>query len=133
MKTIRKLDGICLFSTQEPKDAIECEIGDTIISQMATIVCLRDQRGRPDYYVKRLGLTNTEFELVKNFEEGGRRVLIKQGDNSAIASFDLSVLAGRELKVLSGTPDNCAILDDIMSDVGNDPNDWLDIYYQRAN
>lgn len=132
LKTIRKKNGICLFSTQEPDDALACAIGKTIIQQLATIICLRNDKAKRDDYVDGLGLTNTEFELIKGFSETERKLLIKQGGNSAIANFDLGNGMGNLIKVLSGTPDNAALMDDIISSVGNKAKDWLHQFYARA-
>jgi type IV secretory pathway VirB4 component len=57
--------------------------------------------------------------------------LVKQGHNSAIASLDLRGFDD-ELVVLSGSLDNLALLDEIMADVGDDPETWLPLLQQRV-
>jgi len=48
--------------------------------------------------------------------------------NTVVAKLDLSALDRGSMKVLSGSADNVAILDKIVSEVGENPQDWLPIF-----
>jgi len=76
-------------------------------------------------------LSETEFEIIRNLGEDSRMFLVKQGHNGAVASLDLRGFDD-ELVVLSGSLDNIALLDEIMADVGDDPDVWLPLLQQRA-
>lgn len=136
LKTIRKKNGLCIFSTQEPDDALASSIGKTIKSQLATLLLLMNNRANKEDYIS-LGITEDEFSLIKNFSESDRKFLIRQGGeseiggNSAVAVFELPRV-WKEIKILSGTPDNAAILDDIISTLGKKTADWLPEFYRRA-
>lgn len=69
--------------------------------------------------------------MIKNLGEDSRRFLIKQGGDSAIAQLNLQGF-DEELLVLSGTPDNAQVVEDIIEEVGENPEVWLPLFYQRA-
>ena len=131
LKTIRKKNGLALFATQEPGDSLESKIGKTIVQQLTTIIALENPKASAEDYVTGLKFTPSEFDLIKNIPNGSRRFLVKQGDNSAIAELNLSGF-DEELSVLSGTPDTAAVLDGVIEEVGNDPRDFLPVFYRRV-
>ncbi len=86
IKTDRKKDAIYVFATQEPNDALSSRIGRTIMSQTVTKICLRDPEAiREDYAF----LTDAEYDALMSITEHSRQFLVKQGQQSAIASFNL--------------------------------------------
>lgn len=127
-KTIRKQNGIFVFATQEPSDALESPIAKTLIQQSATWIFLANPKADYQDYVEGFKLTDSEFDLVKNIGEFSRRFLIKQGDNCALAELNLNGF-DEELLVLSGTPDNAQMVEEIIAEHGDDPNIWLPIFY----
>lgn len=143
-KTIRKQNGIFVFATQEPSDALESNIAKTLIQQCATYILLANPKADYEDYTEGFKLTDAEFELVKGLGEFSRRFLIKQGDQSALAELNLGkfrvTINGEtierdfddELLVLSGTPDNADLVEKIIAEVGDDPALWLPIFLQRV-
>jgi type IV secretion system protein VirB4 len=130
-KTIRKQNGIFVFATQEPGDALASPIAKTLIQQTATFVFLPNPGADREDYVDRLKLTETEFDLVRGLGESSRRFLIKQGGGAAIAELNLGGFDD-ELLVLSGTPDMAELVEQIVAEVGDDPAVWLPIFTKRA-
>lgn len=143
-KTIRKQNGIFVFATQEPSDALESNIAKTLIQQCATYIFLANPKADYADYTQGFKLTDSEFELVRGLGEFSRRFLIKQGDQSALAEMNLgkfsTIINGErvekdfdeELLVLSGTPDNAELVESIVAEVGDDPAVWLPIFYERV-
>jgi type IV secretion system protein VirB4 len=129
-KTIRKQNGIFVFATQEPSDALESPIAKTLVQQCATYIFLPNPSADYQDYIQGFKLTDAEFDLIKNLGEDSRRFLIKQGGNSAIAQLNLHGFDD-ELLVLSGTPDNAELVEEIIAEVGEDPEVWLPLFYDR--
>lgn len=129
-KTIRKQNGIFVFATQEPGDALQSNIAKTLVQQCATFVFLPNPKADEDDYREGFKLTEAEFDLVRGLGESSRRFLIKQGEASAVAELDLAGFDD-ELLVLSGTPDNAERVSDLVSQHGEDPAVWLPKFYGK--
>lgn len=131
LKTMRKENGICLFSTQEPDDALRSNIGKTIAQQLATLIFLENPRADADDYIEGFKLTQSEFAVIKEIPSGSRRFLIKQGEQAAVASLNLAGFDDA-LLILSGTPDNADICEEVIAEVGDNPDVWVPLYLQRV-
>lgn len=131
-KTIRKQNGIFVFATQEPSDALESPIAKTLVQQCATFVFLPNPSADRQDYIEGFKLSEAEFEQIINLGEDSRRFLIKQGEGSTVAELNLAGFDD-ELLVLSGTPDNARLVETIIQRIGSDnPNDWLPIFLREA-
>lgn len=129
LKTIRKNNGIVIFSTQEPNDVLSSPIGRTFAASLATVIALRnDKANEEDYRV--LGLSDVEIDIIKTMAETDRRFIIKQNRISAVARFDMSRYSD-EMEILSGSEDTAIILNQCINDVGNEVEKWLPVYYER--
>nr|WP_294867678.1 hypothetical protein [uncultured Pseudogulbenkiania sp.] len=123
LKTIRKQNGLGLFSTQSPSDALQSSIGKTIVEQCITHIYLPNPKASYDDYVGGFKCTPAEFELIRNFGEDSRLMLVKQGEGSTVCRLDLGGMQ-EELVALSGSTDNVLRLDEIRAQVGDDFAAW---------
>ncbi|PZM12890.1 VirB4 family type IV secretion/conjugal transfer ATPase [Rhizobium tubonense] len=133
LKTIRKQNGLMLFATQSPRDALNSPIAHTIIEQCPTQIFLPNSRGNHADYVDGFKLTEREYELIaRELSVESRRFVLKQGHNSVVAELDLNGFDD-ELAILSGRTANVELLDAIRAEVGNDVKDWLPVFQQRRS
>ncbi len=88
-KTIRKQNGLGLFATQSPDDALASPIASSLIGQTATLLLLPNPSANPDEYCNGLKLSREEFERVRSLGETSRHFLIKQRGLSAVCRLDL--------------------------------------------
>jgi len=88
--TIRKKDGLGVFASQMPSSLLKSKVASELIQQSATKVFLPNPDAIYDEYVSGFGLTDTEFELVRDLAVDSRLFLIKQGHNSVLAGLNLS-------------------------------------------
>src|SRR5450755_4111594 len=103
-----------------------------MVEQSVTNIFLANPEAVREEYVDGFGLSDAEYEIVRNLgAQGGRRFLVKQGHGSAICELDL---AGMDdfVTVLSATTDNVALLDDVRTRVGDDPSQWLPVLAQEV-
>jgi len=130
-KTIRKQNGLGVFDTQSPSDALSHAISRTLIEQTATFIFLPNPKATKSDYVDGFKLTEAEWDIVSGFQEMSRMCLIKQGHRSAVASYDLSGL-GEYIDVLSGSTDNIELLDQVLAELEtDDPEVWLPVLHER--
>ncbi|MDD9333001.1 MAG: VirB4 family type IV secretion/conjugal transfer ATPase [Bartonella sp.] len=131
LKTIRKQNGMMLFATQSPRDALNSTIAHTIIEQCPTQLFFPNQKANYNDYVENFKLTEREFELIQSeLSRESRRFLIKQGQNSVVAELNLRGM-DNEIAVLSGTSRNIELVNQIISEYGTNPDIWLPIFYER--
>ncbi len=123
-KTIRKRNGLVGFATQSAQDALESRIASAIIEQAATQIFMANPKAQAKEYIEGFGLTQHEFDLVRGLPDTAHCFLIKHGSDSVVVRLNLSGEPDL-LTVLSGRERTVRQLDDIRSEVGDDPADWL--------
>ena len=131
LKVLRKLNAMVVFATQSVEDATKSDISDTLIQQTSTQIFLPNLKATT-VYRSVFRLSEREFNLVRTTDPSSRFFLVKQDNDGVVAKIDLS---GMEefINVLSGRIETVALLDEIMSEVGEDPNDWLPIFNEKLN
>ncbi|MGB3387706.1 MAG: VirB4 family type IV secretion system protein [Pseudaminobacter sp.] len=133
LKTIRKQNGLMLFATQSPRDAINSAIAHTIIEQCPTQVFMPNSRGSRADYVDGFKLTEREYELIaRELSNESRRFIVKQGHNSVVAELNLGGFDD-ELAVLSGRTANVELANTIRAETGDDPEAWLPLFQQQRS
>jgi type IV secretion system protein VirB4 len=130
LKVLRKLNTFVVFATQSVEDAAKSSISDTLVQQSATQIFLPNLKATP-LYREVFMLSEREFNLVKTTDPSTRYFLVKQDNDGVIARIDLGGM-DEVIRVLSGRIDTVILLDEIIAEVGDDPDDWLPIYYKRS-
>lgn len=130
LKVLRKLNTMVVFATQSVEDASKSSISDTLVQQTATQIFLPNLKAT-SVYREVFMLSQREYTLIKTTDPGSRYFLIKQGMNAVVARIDL---AGMDniINVLSGRSETVLLLDEIREEVGDEPDVWLPIFYERV-
>lgn len=129
-KTIRKQSGLGVFITQSPSDVLGHPISKTMVEQSVTQIYMPNPSADHDDYVHGFKVTEQEFNLIRNLGEESRLFLVKQGHQSAIAKFDLAGMPDM-IHLISGSLDNVQLLDQVRSEVGDDPDIWEAVLLKR--
>lgn len=130
LKVLRKLNCFVIFATQSVEDASKSQISDTLIQQTATQIFLPNLKAT-DVYRTHFMLSQREFTLIKTTDPGSRFFLVKQGTDAVVARIDLSGM-DNVINVLSGRADTVILLDKIRAEVGDDPADWLPVFWEKV-
>jgi type IV secretion system protein VirB4 len=131
LKTYRKQNAIMVFGTQSPADVLRSEIAHTILEQCATKVFLPNPQAAARDYIDGFGLSEREFELVREAMLPERRqFLVKQGLDSVVVELDLGGLDD-QLAVLSGRTETVELLDRIRAVHGDDPDAWMAPFHRQ--
>jgi type IV secretion system protein VirB4 len=138
-KTIRKQNGMGIFATQSPEDALASDIAAALIEQTATMILLPNPNASREDYVDGLKLTEAEYQVVVSLDERSRCFLVKQGHASAVCQLNLRGLDDA-LAVISASTDNIEIMHEVLNaqaeSEGVSPNDlrpeqWLSLFYEN--
>ncbi|CAD1793006.1 VirB4 protein [Xanthomonas arboricola pv. juglandis] len=136
-KTIRKQNGLGIFATQSPEDALASDIAAALIEQTATMVLLPNPSASRDDYMEGLKLTDAEYQVVVSLDERSRCFLVKQGHASAVCQLNLRGMDDA-LSVISSSTDNIEIMHQILSRKADKlgvsvdqltPEQWLEDFY----
>jgi type IV secretion system protein VirB4 len=130
LKVLRKLNTFVVFATQSVEDATKSSISDTLVQQTSTQIFLPNLKAT-SLYREVFMLSEREFNLVKTTDPSTRFFLVKQDNDGVIARIDLSGM-DNIIRVLSGRVDTVILMDEIIDEVGENPDDWLPIYYERS-
>ena len=138
-KTIRKQNGLGIFATQSPEDALASDIAASLIEQTATMILLPNPNASREDYVGGLKLTDAEYQVVVSLDERSRCFLVKQGHASSVCQLNLRGMDDA-LAVISASTDNIEIMHQVLQDraaaagVSVDdlrPDQWLDVFYEN--
>jgi len=138
-KTIRKQNGLGIFATQSPEDALKSDISAALIEQTATLILLPNPNANRDDYIEGLKLTDAEYQVIKSLDERSRCFLVKQGHASSVCQLNLRGM-DNALSVISASTDNIEILHRILGEEASKrgiavdeltPEDWLDRFYEE--
>lgn len=130
LKVLRKLNTFVVFATQSVEDAAKSQISDTLIQQTATQIFLPNLKATP-IYRDIFMLSEREFNLVKTTDPSTRFFLVKQDNDGVIARIDLNGME-EVIRVLSGRAETVIMMDEVMAQVGSDPDDWLPPYLEKS-
>ena len=130
LKVLRTLNTFVVFATQSVEDAAKSDISDTLVQQTSTQIFLPNLKAT-ELYREVFMLSEREFNLVKTTDPGTRFFLVKQDNDGVIARIDLGGMDDT-IRVLSARVDTALMMDEIIDEVGDDPDDWLPIFYERS-
>ncbi|MAY20224.1 MAG: type VI secretion protein [Erythrobacteraceae bacterium] len=130
-KTIRKRNGVVGFATQSASDALESKIASAIIEQAATQIFMINPKARAEDYINGFGLSRHEFDLVRSLPDSSHCFLIKHGRESVVARLDLSGESDL-LTILSGRESTVRLFDQLVTQTGPDPANWLHRLIEEA-
>ena len=138
-KTIRKQNGLGIFATQSPEDALQSDISAALIEQTATLVLLPNPNASHEDYVQGLKLTDAEYQVVKSLDERSRCFLVKQGHASSVCQLNLRGMDDA-LAVISASTDNIEVMHRVLAEKAGKlgvqsntltPEQWLEEFYSR--
>ncbi len=136
-KTIRKQNGLGIFATQSPEDALASDIAAALIEQTATMILLPNPNASRDDYINGLKLTEAEYQVVVSLDERSRCFLVKQGHASSVCQLNLRGMDDA-LAVISASTDNIEIMQQVLEEQARKksvspnelaPEQWLGEFY----
>ena len=127
---IRRKNGLLVFVTPDAK-YLYCET-DSIQKQTATKIYLPNAEANRTDLVDVLGLTPDEYKFVRDTPPESRTFLIRRGNESIKAKFDLSDMP-EFIPVLSSNDKAVALMDETIHELKtNDPEQWVPVFIDRA-
>ncbi|MBA2648290.1 MAG: VirB4 family type IV secretion/conjugal transfer ATPase [Legionella sp.] len=130
--TIRKLNGHFIFMTQSPETVLLSSIAPVILANVVTTIIFPNSDADPITYKKGLGLSESEFQIIRNANPASRQFLYRQrGEQSILCRLDLGFL-NDEIRVFSGNKITVQLFNEIVKETGLNPDLWLPLFLQRS-
>lgn len=133
LMTIRKKNGVVVFVTPDLALAYD-EQSDSLVKQPVTFLYFASDRADEKDYRDVFGLSQREFELVREWLPEERLALVKHGSDSVVVRTGLDTPELRRLlPVLSGNEGNVRLMRRLMHELGSDdPDVWLTPFLEQA-
>ncbi len=131
LPSIRKEYGHIIGMTQSPKTIVESDISAELLDNVTTYILFPNPKADKSIYVERLGLSETEYDFIKNNSPQSRLFLYKHDTESIICRLDLSDLSD-EIRVFSANTASVSLLERIIKEKGERPADWLSTFIERS-
>lgn len=131
LPTIRKKNGHFIFMTQSPKTVTTSPIKHVVFDNLATMLVFPNSLADRETYIDHLKLTESQYQAIQEITPSSRVFLYKQDNEAMLCKLDLSELSGY-IRVLSGNTKTTKLLDEIILEVGDNPNHWLPIFFERS-
>lgn len=134
-RTPRKKNNFLCLMTQSAKDTVHSSVNKTLNESAACKIFFPNPLATRDVYIEHLGLSETEFELIKTLDDSSRFFLLQfgRGKESVILRVNLHGLPD-EVAVISGREETVDLMRKIIKEQkSEDPNVWLPIFHHRRN
>jgi len=131
LPSIRKEYGHIIGMTQSPKTIVESDISAELLDNVTTLILFPNPKAERSIYVEQLGLSDTEFDFIKNNSPQSRLFLYKHDTESIICRLDLSDLQD-EIRVFSANTATVSLMERIIKEKGDMPSDWLPTFIERS-
>lgn len=130
--TPRKKEGLLILDTQSPDEIAQSPVGCKVIQESVTQIFFANIKAERHVYIDKFGLTEKEFQIVKNLDTEARYFLLKQGKSSVVVKLDLSGFQ-LDLPILSCRLPYLPILDRLLLERGEEPKYWMADYCEEAS
>ena len=130
LPTWRKRNAHLVMATQSPSSVVKTALRHVILDNVATQIYFANPQAKKEDYIDGLKLTTSEYEIIKNSPPQARLFLLKQGHDAVVCQLNLSTMK-KELTVLSGNEVSVGLLNKLRNDVGDDPKNWLPLFYNK--
>ncbi len=133
-RTPRKKNNIFGLATQSANDTAGTKVNKSLNESAFCKIFFPNPLADKKVYVDELGLSEYEYDLVKTMPDDKNFFLLNHGRGTNKQSVVLRAnLTGLEdvISVISAREQTLQLLDQIRSEVGDDPKIWLPIFHER--
>lgn len=97
LRTWRKRNAMAILVSQNPTDAINSDIGASLVQQTPTKLFLPNPSARREDYVDKLNCLDREYRLIAGLGITSRKFLVRQSDPDEVGALSTSVLCDLDL------------------------------------
>ncbi len=130
LPTFRKMNAHLILATQSPESILNSSLSAQFLDNAATHIFFCNPNANFEKHYRHFHISPAEFEFISKTSPGLRWFLYKQGAESSICRLNLSGMDSY-LAVYSANKSSIQWLDEIRAEVGDEPQQWLPLFYQK--
>lgn len=130
LEALTAKNAIAIFATESVEDASQSALSKAVFSGIATQIYLPNPMPSAAYQTV-FGLNDTEFSFLDLMDEEKRHFMLKKGGDAIVASLNLDGMR-TIMDVLSATPENLAIMRQVIAEKGPEPTAWVPVFMERT-
>lgn len=133
-RTPRKKNNIFGLATQVANDTANSAISKSINESSFCKIFFPNSSADRAVYMESFGLSQHEYDLIKTLPDDQHYFLLNHGRSMNKQSVVIRAnLSGMEdhICIISAREESLKVMDEILAEVGNDPNVWLPIFKRR--
>lgn len=130
LDTLRERNVAAILATDQVEEMVQGEITPLVVMKTATRILFPDSNATEAYQTQ-FGLTETEYKQFTAMEKEQKQCFIRHGLESVVAELKLPQERGM-MEVLKGSPNMITRMENIISQAGEDPDQWLPLFYQQV-
>lgn len=132
LRRLTEKNTLVIFATEAISNDRDNPMTNAVVNSIATRIFLANVEASKasKAYKEVWGLEEKEFSMLSKIRPLLRQFVLKQDDKAIMGNLDLTGI--NEVNILSSSPDNDIIINDIISKKGEDPLDWLDSFYENV-
>ncbi len=130
LPTLRKYNGHLVIATQSPSSVLKSSIAAMMLDNIPTKIFFANPQAKESDYIDGFNLLESEYQIILNNPPESRLFLYKQDKFTSLCRLNLSPLP-QYLSVLSGNKETARLVDALITEQGEKPENWLPPFYQR--
>jgi type IV secretion system protein VirB4 len=132
LERLKQKNALVIFATETVPNSKKHQFTHTISEAISTQIFLPnlDAEQSSVAYKEVWGLSDEEFKILLKMRPEKRQFMFRQGGSTMVAALDLKGL--KEVGVLSGNEKTVTLMESIISEQGDNPEDWLPVFYERT-
>lgn len=130
LDTLRQRNVAAILATDQIEEMVQGEITPLVVMKTATRILFPDSNATEAYQTQ-FGLTEAEYKHFTAMEKERKQCFIRHGQESVVVELQLPENRGM-MEVLKGSPNMVTRMENIISQAGENPEQWLPLFYQQV-
>lgn len=127
---LQKRNAIAIFATESVDGAEKSPMTKILAKKIKTKIFLPNKGANEFGYEEVFGLSVREFKMLQKMDSYNREFLLLHDIDAVVVSLNLKKLK-TELAVLSATPDNIIVFNDVIQINGLNPENWIPAFEEK--
>jgi len=127
---LKRKNAIAIFATESVDGAEKSPMTKVLAKNIKTKIFLPNKQASEVGYEEIFGLSDEEFKMLQKMDSYKREFLLIHDIDAVVASLNLKTIK-TELAILSASPNNLVVFNDVIQANGLDPEKWIPAFEEK--